>query len=281
MKSLIRKVLSRAVRNDVVWSFLDGTLIRMAASAKRQRTKLEVARRNSQLKDVLISISPDLTVKHGPFKGMIYPELKSIGSSLLPKLLGSYESELHSVLEKICATEYCAIVDIGCAEGYYAVGLGMRVQSAKIFAYDTDSEAIHLCRQMAQINDVGDRLVTGAFCDARTLREIPFTGRALIVSDCEGYERHLFTAAMVPSLARHDLLIEVHDFIEIGTSSQLEQRFQDTHVITRIQSIDDIAKAHSYKYDELDRYDLATRKQLLAEQRPAIMEWFYMTPRAS
>ena len=38
-------------------------------------------------------ISPNLTVLHGPFRGMRYPEMRSVGSALFPKILGSYERE--------------------------------------------------------------------------------------------------------------------------------------------------------------------------------------------
>jgi hypothetical protein len=225
-----------------------------------------------------MSISPDLTVKHGPFKGMKYPERKAVGGSLVPKCLGSYEREFHPVLEKICSNEYSEIVNIGCAEGYYAIGLAMRIPTAKVFAYDTNNEAIDLCKQMARMNNVAERLITGSFCDANTLRSIPFTRKALIISDCKGYEKYLFTEEIVPFLLLHDLLIEVHDFIDIEISSMIRQCFQSTHLITAIQSIDDITKAHSYCYRELRGYDLAVRRMLLAEYRPSIMEWLYMTP---
>ena len=40
------------------------------------------------------SIFKNLEVRTGPFAGMQYPQAKSAGSSLLPKILGSYEKEL-------------------------------------------------------------------------------------------------------------------------------------------------------------------------------------------
>lgn len=276
MKALIKKIVFHAVKNNAIWAVLNATIIGFARYAKwaRQAPIFDI-------QDVLRSISPDLTVKHGPFKGMIYPERTAVGSTLAPKLLGSYERELHPVLEKICSNEYSEIVDIGCAEGYYAVGLAKRIQKAKVFAYDTDNKAIYLCEQMAEINNVAERLVTGAFCDARTLRSIPFTRKGLIISDCEGYEKYLFTEEIVPFLAHHDLLIEVHDSIDIEISSILRQRFQNTHLITLIRSIDDIDKAQLYCYEELRGYDLATRRILLAERRSSITKWFYMMPRTN
>jgi len=276
IKSWIKKGVARAVQNPAAWAVLEATIVRAADYARWERIKSVSAREEQK---ALEAISGDLTVKHGPFQGMIYPASKSAGSALIPKLLGSYERELHPVLEKICSAGYSEIVDIGCAEGYYAVGLAMRVQTATVFAYDTNIEAINLCEQMARRNGVARRVVTGSFCDAGVLRSIPLTQKALVISDCEGYEKDLFTEEVAAHLARHDLLVEVHDFVDIEISAIIRRRFQGTHLITAVQSVDDITKAHSYCYDELRRFDLATRRAMLAECRPSIMEWFYMTSR--
>jgi hypothetical protein len=50
---------------------------------------------------------------------------QAVGSALIPKLLGCYEAELHGVIACALNTTYDTIIDIGCAEGYYAVGLAL------------------------------------------------------------------------------------------------------------------------------------------------------------
>lgn len=226
---------------------------------------------------VLRSLSPQSTVLSGPFKGMHYPTLQSVGSTLPPKILGCYEQELHETLETICQNQYTEIVDVGCAEGYYAVGLAMRLPKAHIYAFDTNQKAITLCREMAALNGVGDRVETGAFCDANTLRNLKLSKRALIISDCEGYERELFDDSVVRTLRNHDVLVEVHDFIDIEISTTLKQRFKETHSIQSIFSIDDIVKAHTCDDEQLKEFSLKDRFKLLAEHRPGTMEWLYMT----
>jgi hypothetical protein len=62
-----------------------------------------------------------MTVANGPFKGLRYPSVHTFGSALFPKLLGSYESELHPVLGGMMGNGYTTVVDIGCGEGYCAV----------------------------------------------------------------------------------------------------------------------------------------------------------------
>ena len=285
MKFLIKKIISQVVQNGFIWAVMNVTIVRFVDFAvyekrrKAEESKKEVE--DTDLEKKIKSFSPNLTVMHGVFKGMRYPAVKSIGSSLAPKVIGSYERELHQVLEQICLKEYSEIVDVGCAEGYYAVGLAMRIPTAKVFAYDINSDAIYLCKQMAQLNNVGDRLITGLFCDGNTLKSIPYTKKALIISDCEGYEKYLFTEESVSVLASHDLLIEIHDYIDIEISAVLRRRFEDTHSITTIQSIDDITKTHTYNYSELREYNLEDKKKLLKEDRPNIMEWFYMTPHSA
>jgi methylase of polypeptide subunit release factors len=91
--------------------------------------------------------------------------LWSLGSALLPKLPGSYESEVHAALEMLLKQDYSTIVDIGCAEGYYAVGLALRLPNARICALDTDSRARDSCAEMARLNCVDGRIQIGSFCD--------------------------------------------------------------------------------------------------------------------
>jgi precorrin-6B methylase 2 len=208
---------------------------------------------------------------------MRYPSLQSCGSTLLPKLLGSYESELHSYFETVLSNEYTSLVDIGCGEGYYAVGLGLGLPKAEIYAFDTDANARRLCIELGKLNGVEKRLHVSNICDQATLRSLPLGNKALIISDCEGYEEVLFTNEVASIVARHDLIVETHDFINIEISSKLRDIFSRTHTVHSIKSIDDIEKAHTYQFEQLNPYDTRTKHLILSERRPAIMEWLLMT----
>jgi methylase of polypeptide subunit release factors len=120
---------------------------------------------------------------------MAYPQAAAVGSALFPKLLGSYERELHPWIERICRGQYTEIIDVGCAEGYYAVGLARRLPNVKVYAYDIDADARQLCKAMARLNGIADRVTVRGACDAEELLSIPISGRGLIISDCGGYEK--------------------------------------------------------------------------------------------
>ena len=59
-------------------------------------------------------------VMHGPFAGMTYVAEATEGA-LIARLLGVYESELHPHIEAFAAEGLDCVIDVGCAEGYYAV----------------------------------------------------------------------------------------------------------------------------------------------------------------
>jgi precorrin-6B methylase 2 len=220
---------------------------------------------------------PDLIVANGPFEKLQYPSGQSVGSVLFPKLLGSYESELHSVINELLRNGYNTVVDVGCAEGYYTVGFAMRLQHAEVYAFDIDPHARKLCAEMARLNGVADRIHIGEFCNEEVLRSIPLGERALIMSDCEGYEGSLFNRNLAEFLLNHDVIIETHDFIDIELSVKMRDAFATTHQIRSIKSVDDIEKAHTFEDRALESYSTWDKYRILRENRPAIMEWLVMT----
>lgn len=167
-------------------------------------------------------------VLHGPFRGLRYTPEALLSRQGLPRLLGTYELELHPVFESMNANRYERIIDIGCAEGYYAVGLA-RNTKATVYAFDADRQEKALCRGMAAANGVETRVVSGSWCTPSVLMQIA-TDRTLVISDCEGFEVDLFTAEVAKRLARADLIIELH---EKAGGSDVEklilQRFRDSH----------------------------------------------------
>ena len=64
-------------------------------------------------------------VQGGPFAGMTYVRGVSCANTI-SRLLGSYEAELHPVVEQVISRSYPTVIDVGCAEGYYAIGLARR-----------------------------------------------------------------------------------------------------------------------------------------------------------
>ena len=218
-------------------------------------------------------------VQQGPFAGMAY--LSQVrghyllrGSVFLPKLLGIYEAELHDVLADIATKPYATVVNVGCGEGYYAVGLARLLQHAHIYAFDSDQRCQEWCAEMARLNNVTDRVTIAGTCDLEQLH-VRTTEPALLIVDCEGFELNLMQPDALPGLSQCDVLVELHDFINPIISHTILERFAPTHTITIID-----CKEHD-PADTSAMPTLSAQEQLLASEefRPARgIKWAFMTP---
>jgi len=115
---------------------------------------------------------------------------QAVGSALSAKIVGSYEEEIAPVIERIIAKQPTCVIDIGCAEGYYAVGFARRLPSTRVYAFDIDRNAQALCRRTARANGVDARVSIGGECTIDRLKEL-MTANTTILSDCEGCEMDL------------------------------------------------------------------------------------------
>jgi hypothetical protein len=168
----------------------------------------------------------------GPFAGMEYVSSATEGA-LVPRLLGTYESELHPHLQDFASGGLDCVIDVGCAEGYYAVGLARMMPTVTVQAYDIDEKARRACAELAAKNNVSNRVIVGeefkpdgfeAFADRRVL----------VMVDAEGAEVDILQPALSPALARMNIIVETHDLFRPGALALMTERFSATHHITRV-----------------------------------------------
>jgi hypothetical protein len=170
-----------------------------------------------------------LEVLSGPFKGMRYGDF-SYNSALIPKLLGTYEADLHGWVGEALGAGYDAVINIGCAEGYYAVGFAYANPGIDVVAFDTSSVALDMMSKLAALNGLQDRV---RVADARTPAELESLlrryRRPLLLVDIEGAEDELLDIRRAPSLKSADMIIETHDGYNFGVTRRLMERFWPTH----------------------------------------------------
>ena len=148
-------------------------------------------------------------VGHGPFAGMHYG-VDAAEGSFPARLLGCYEASLAPVIETIIARAYPLVIDVGSAEGYYAVGLARRMPVSTIWARDASDRAQELCRALVAQNDVADRVRIGGLLRHEDLA-VCAQQRTALICDIEGAEAELLDPVAAPALARADILVEVHE----------------------------------------------------------------------
>lgn len=282
--SLAKSLLSRIARNSLLWSLLRPLTKAVIFMNDVRRSDEWRARYQDDLAEktkAFAEIVDGRTVLNGPFRGMKYASLDAHGSALFAKLVGSYEREIQPLVEQLCLNRYDCVVNVGCGEGYYAVGFALRGLATKVFAFDLSEEARDYTLRMAKANGVQDIVSVDAACSAQRLIDIVSGKRCLIVCDCEGCELDIFQQFAIQRLKDCDVLIETHDFLDIHISGRMLEAFAKTHTHTSFKSIDDIEKANLYNFEETKDFDLSLKRRLFEEGRPAIMQWLFFQPRAS
>jgi hypothetical protein len=235
-------------------------LYRAVASARRKELSLELSERCRN------------KVLSGPFKDMILPVERSWSSDgdFTPKIIGSYESNIHESMMNAIAGNPDIVINVGCAEGYYAVGLARLLPNAIVHAFDIDDRARTICMRAAIENGVADRVFVDGLCTTEKLSTIITSqNRIFIIMDCEGAEMELLDPEKVLGLSRCDVLVETHDFVAPGVTATLESRLGMSHDVTRISQ----AGRNPNEVQELAIYSESDRWLMVDEYRPAIMTW--------
>jgi 2-polyprenyl-3-methyl-5-hydroxy-6-metoxy-1,4-benzoquinol methylase len=139
-----------------------------------------------------VSRATGSAVAAGPFAGMrLDYELLPVHAS--PKFLGTYKRELHGVIERAIQLRPKYVLNIGCAEGFYAVGLAIRVNDAQVFAADADPKALLATVKNAELNGVAARVRPVGIVTPRQLGRYLKSDASLLVMDCEGAEFSLLS----------------------------------------------------------------------------------------
>lgn len=227
----------------------------------------------SQTMTARIIQATNLRVQSGPFEGMQYIPAAA-GSSLSPKLVGCYEAELHKLIESFPKRGYQRVINVGCGEGYYAVGLARMLPQVGVFAFDLNPQAQQLCRQLAQVNGVAQRVQVGGNCSAAELTQL-ITPQTLLFCDIEGAERQLLDPAAIPALKKCDLVVEMHDFLDPGISNLIFQRFATTHATTLIPQ----GGRDPYAFPALKTLSQFDQFLITKEDRPGLTPWAFLAAR--
>jgi len=181
----------------------------------------------------LLRTEQKLVVQTGPFSGMHFSDHSTEGC-YVPRLLGFYEHELHGDVERLITQDFSVVLNIGCGEGYYAIGLARRMPSTRVFAHDTDPHAQALCRQLAKTNGVADRVTVGGLFHGEDFSRFAAMNTLLVI-DIEGNEVELLDPAVYPALRKMAILVECHDGMRPDASVEIARRFSDTHRVKRIE----------------------------------------------
>jgi hypothetical protein len=258
----------RAAARSIGRSVAPGVMAERARTYERELRKsqglVDLARRFVDLNGT--------TVRNGPFAGLSYPRRLVLNQADAPiaKLLGVYEEELHSTLDDVIAIAPRAIIDIGAADGYYAVGFARACPSSAVHAFELTSSGRASCRELARSNSV--RLELHGKATARRVRALPLDG-AFVLCDIEGAEASVLDQPTANAMQRSTVVVELHEREVPGITRVLRERFV-AHDCTIISG-----RPRAPDATELEAFTPIERELAVAEWRSYIMTWAVLRPR--
>jgi hypothetical protein len=178
-------------------------------------------------------------------------------------------------VENEISNNHDAFLNIGCGDGYYAVGVKSKSPSTDIYMFDIDVTCNDQVKENCQLNGINDY----TFANNLDLPEFQrILGKYIdpwIFMDIEGAEVDFLCPDVVNGLHKSTITVEMHDCFRMGVTNELIARFQNTHKIINI--VDDWKK----KIPNLPN-DILLPNDVLEfityERRCTRMNWLHMIP---
>jgi hypothetical protein len=270
-----------AIESSPFWRNIYRTYRRLPAGARSPIRWLTMPRWH--LATAVIRMAARNKVVAGPFRGMTL-ELSPLSRRLLLSyILGSTERELREVTESILAKQYPTILNIGAADGYYAVGLASRSPKSQVIAFEALAVLHAVIKRAARANGVADRIRIAGRCELSDLQQElqAATLPTLVFMDIEGAELHLLDPVATPALRDADILVETHDYFAPGCTENLISRFASTHRIERFVARPRILSDYPRDFlSFLPRFFPRLAVDLMDERRVGVQQWLYLAAKS-
>lgn len=222
------------------------------------------------------------TVAYGPFRGLKLADANWWGAADRGSmLLGLYEQE---VLEWLSAHhgDRRFLIDIGAADGYYAVGSLVAGWVDHVYCFEQSEEGRHAIAANAKANGVADRVTILGTADESSVEGLLLDAAidpadTLMIVDIEGGEFELLTTHLLSRLAGVAAVVEIHDWESPDPRAvqRLAESAGDSFQVGFLRT----GSRDPSGFPELKHWPDDDRWLLCSESRRQVMQWMILEPR--
>ena len=217
-------------------------------------------------------------VTQGPFQGLQLNRNTWWGKSDLgAQCLGVYEKE---ILDLISAQEpFDTFLDIGAADGYYAVGLLHSKMAKKAICFEISEEGQRAIKENWMINKNPGELEIYGEANEQSIASIAsvLPEKTLVLVDIEGCEFHLLSQKVISLLDKCTLVIEIHNWID-GFEDKYPALLRDLDKYFDITIIK-TSERNTQNNELLRSYTDDNRLLVTSERRPCLMRFIHLSPK--
>jgi hypothetical protein len=222
-------------------------------------------------------------VRYGVFKGLKLSNNVFWGEGDLgSKALGLYEQEIQTLLFELQdSKKRKTLIDIGGADGYFAIGALVSKLFTKVIVFEISSKGRETLRDNAVINCIENNLTILKEASSESFQNLVDSNLNLadsvVLCDIEGAEYDLFNDEILKKLLNSHIIIEIHCWDE-----SMKKKKEEFH--ERVLKLFDIRKIRTQGRDFsplTETHDLSDqdRSLLVSEGRLRLGEWWHLTPK--
>jgi len=218
-------------------------------------------------------------VSYGPFSGLQLQWNSSWGAkSRSTMLLGIYEIEVLRELI-ITSKNYRYFIDIGAADGYYALGAIFGGYFEKSFCYEASQNGREVIKGNAELNGLADLVVIRGKASSDFFHDFQDDVRddSVVLVDIEGGEFQLLSNEALFAFRKSIIIIEIHDWMVSNGQSkllELESRARRYFNIKKLQT----GAREPAAFEELVEVTDSERWLVCSESREMLQTWWVLNP---
>ncbi|OGJ37768.1 MAG: hypothetical protein A2182_03145 [Candidatus Pacebacteria bacterium RIFOXYA1_FULL_38_18] len=219
------------------------------------------------------------TIGYGPFKGLIIKHRNDWNGNMF---LGIYEQEVLQLFQKF-PKKYNTLINIGAADGYYAIGGLVSGLFNKTYCFELSKKSRINILKNAILNRVQNDIKIFGIAKSGFTRKLKKAGanleKSIIICDIEGNEFELFNKQVFGLFKKSILVIEVHDWHENG-KSRYKKLKKNAGRYFKIQEIQSGTRDLSI-FPEIKNLKDNDRWLLCSEGRHYAQTWLILKPKKS
>ena len=216
-------------------------------------------------------------VQNGVFKNLkINKDVTWGRGDIASKIYGFYENKIQEKLKEI---KKPILIDIGAADGFFAIGCLYSKLSKYCYAFEQNETSRLALRKTAEINKVTNQIsIMGKVDNQSFLSSLPNNlelSKTVILCDIEGEEYDFFSETILKKLKKCNLIIEIHNESSNSKETTLlklaKKYFNVNVLLDNNKDMSEITILHNL--NDIDRNLIA------CEGRSYIGKWWHLSPK--